>query len=103
MAWCLGSLLRYVPLLGLVSWTSPTASVYLRQPPAVQVRTWAAELFFWDRILCSLSWSSHVDNLCAVSYSLPLYIYFVQSAIIIYLGVIAQFVGEFDCSMMMTV
>jgi hypothetical protein len=25
VAWCLGSLLRGVPLLGLVSWTSPSA------------------------------------------------------------------------------
>jgi hypothetical protein len=43
--------------------------------PAVQVRTWATELVFGDRTLCSLSRSSHVDNLRAVSYPLPLYIY----------------------------
>jgi hypothetical protein len=77
VAWCLGSLLRGVPLLGLVLWTSPSApaaalvsrSTSRRAGPNV-----GAELAFWDRNLCSLSWSSHVDNLRAVSYPLHLYI-----------------------------
>jgi hypothetical protein len=61
---------------GRLSWPQQRLE-YLRQPPAVQVQTWAAELVFWDRTLCSLSWPSHVDNLRAVSYSLPRFTYWV--------------------------
>jgi hypothetical protein len=78
VAWCLGFLLRGVHLLGLVPWAFPSvsaAALVSPKPPAVQARTWAAELVFWDRTSCSLSWSSHVDNLRVVSCPLPHFIY----------------------------
>jgi hypothetical protein len=38
MAWCLGSLLRGVPLLGLVSWTSPSAPAAALVSPSTSCR-----------------------------------------------------------------
>jgi hypothetical protein len=99
VAWCLGSLLRGVPLLGLVPWTSPTASAAAPVSPSTSRRAGPdvgdgigflgqnlvfAELVFPRRqsTCCELPVASHylLNN-------------FVQSASIIYLGVIAQFVG----------
>jgi hypothetical protein len=109
MAWCLGSLLRGVPLLGMVPWTSPSAptaalvslSTSRRAGPEMDggigflgQNLVFAELVFPRRqfTCCELPVASHylLSN-------------FVQSASIIYLGVIAQSVAGFNCSMMIAV
>jgi hypothetical protein len=65
-------------LLGPVPWTSPSAPAAALVSPSTSRRAGpdvGGGLVFWDRTSCSLSWSSHVDNLRAVSYPLPLIIY----------------------------
>ena len=109
MAWCLGSLLRGVPLLGLVPWTSPTASVAALVSPSTSRRAGpdvggGIGFLGQNLVFAELVFPRRQSTSCELSVaSLYLLSNFVQFASIIYLGVIVQFVDRVDCSMMITV
>jgi hypothetical protein len=109
VAWCLGSLLDGVPLLGLVPWTSPSApaaalvslSTSRRAGPDV-----GGGIGFLGQslVFAELVFPCRQSTCCELPVaSLYLSSIFVQSASIIYLGVIAHFVDRVDCSMMIAV
>jgi hypothetical protein len=109
VAWCLGSLLRGVPLLGLVPWTSPSAPVAALVSPSTSRRVGpdvGDRIGFLGQnlVFAELVFPRRQSTWCElIVASLYLLNNFVQSASIIYLGVIAQSVGEFDFSMMLAV
>jgi hypothetical protein len=109
VAWRLGSLLRGIPLLGLVPWTSPSApaaalvspSTFRHASPDV-----GGEIGFLEQnlVFAELIFPRRQSTCCELPVaSLYLLRNFMQFASIIYLGVIAQFVGRVDCSMMIAV
>jgi hypothetical protein len=94
VAWCLGSLLRGV-LLGLVSWTSPTASAAVLVSPSIS-RCVGLDVgggigFLGQNFLfAELVFPCRQSTCCELHVaSLYLLFNFVQYASIIYLGVIA--------------
>jgi hypothetical protein len=99
VAWCLGFLLRGVPLLGPVPWTSPTASAAALVSPSTSRRAGpdvgggigflGQNLVFAEQVFPRRQ-STCCELLVASYYLLS---NFVQSASILYLGVIALFVG----------
>jgi hypothetical protein len=109
VVWCLGSLLRGVPLLGLVSWTSPSAPAAALVSPSTSRRVGpdvGSEIGFLGQnlVFAELIFPYRQSTCYELSVaSLYLLCNFVQSASIIYLGVIAQFVGGFGCSIMIAV
>ena len=109
VAWCLGSLLRGVPLLGLVPWTSPSAPAAALVSPSTSRRAGpdvggGIGFLGQNLVFAELVFPRRQSTCCELPVaSLYLLSNFVQSASIIYLGVIAQFVGGFDCSMMIAV
>ena len=109
MAWCLGSLLRGVSLLGLVPWTSPSAPAAPLVSPSTSRRTGpdvggGIGFLGQNLVFAELVFPRRFSTCCELLVtSLYLLSNFVQSASIIYLGVIAQSVGGFDCSMMIAV
>jgi hypothetical protein len=100
VAWCLGSLLRGVPLLGLVSWTSPSAPaaalVFLstshRAGPDVggEIGFLGQNLVFAELVF------PRRQSACCELFVVSLYFLFnfVQAASIKYLGVIALLWAE---------
>jgi hypothetical protein len=95
MAWCLGSLLRGVRLLGLVPWTSPSTPAAALVSPSTSRR---AGPDVGDRIgflgqnlvFAELVFPRRQYTCCELFVaSLYLLFHFVQSASIKYLGVIA--------------
>jgi hypothetical protein len=109
VAWSLGSLLCGVSLLGLVSWTSLSApaaalvssSTSRRAGPDVGGRI---GFLGQNLVFAELVFPCRQSTCCELLVvSLYLLNNFVQSASIIYLGVIAQSVSGFDCSMMIAV
>jgi hypothetical protein len=109
VAWCLGSLLRGVPPLGLVPWTSPSAPVVALVSPSTSRRAGpdvGGRIGFLgqDLVFADLVFPRRQSMCCELLVaSLYLLNNFVQSVSIIYLGVIAHSVGRFDCSMMIAV
>jgi hypothetical protein len=105
VTWCLGSLLHGVSLLGLVPWTSPTASV----SPSTSRHAGpdvggGIDFLGQNLVFAELVFPRRQSTCCELPIvSLYLLNNFVQSASIIYLGVIAQFVGGFMRSMMIAV
>jgi hypothetical protein len=109
VAWCLGSLLRGVPLLGLVPWTSPTASAAALVSPSTS-RCAGSDVgggigFLGQNfVFVELVFPRKQSTCCELPVaSIYLLFKFVQSASIIYLGVIEQIVGGSICSMMIAV
>jgi hypothetical protein len=106
---CLGSLLRGVPLLELVSWTSPSAPAAALVSSSTSRRVGpdvgsGIGFLGYNLVLAELVFPRRQSTCCELPVaSLYLLSNFVQSASNIYLGVIAQFVGGFDCSMMIAV
>jgi hypothetical protein len=95
VAWCLGSLLRGVRLLGLVLWTSPTASAAALVSPSTSCCAcpdvgggigFLGQNFVFAKLIFPRRQST-----CRELYVTSLYLLFnfVQSASIKYLGVIA--------------
>jgi hypothetical protein len=109
VAWCLGSLLRGVRLLGLVPWTSPSASAAALVSPSTSRRAGpdvGSGIGFLGQnlVFAELVFPRRQSTCCELPVaSLNLLSNFVQSASIQYLGVIALFVGGFVCSMMIAV
>jgi hypothetical protein len=109
VVWCLGSLLRGVPLLGLVPWTSPSAPAAALVSPSTSRRVGpdvGGGIGFLGQnfVFAELIFPHRQSTCCELSVaSLYLLCNFVQFASIIYLGVIAQFVGGFGCSIMIAV
>jgi hypothetical protein len=109
VASCLGSLLHGVLLLGLVPWTSPSAPAAAPVSPSTSrcvgpdvgggIGFLGQNLVFAELVFPRRQ-STCCELLVASLYSLN---NFVQSASIFYLGVIAQSVGGFDCSMIIAV
>jgi hypothetical protein len=101
----LGSLLRGVPLLGLVPWTSPSAPTTALVSPSTSRRAGpdvGSRIGFLGQnlVFVELVFPCRQSTCCELPVaSLYLLSNFVQFASIIYLGVIAQFVGRVDCSM----
>jgi hypothetical protein len=109
VAWCLGSLLHGVPLLGLVPWTSHSAPATALVSPSTSHRAgpdvgdrigFLGQNLVFAELVFPRRQSTCCDLLVAFIYLLS---NFVQSASIIYLVVITQFVGGFVCSMMIAV
>ena len=109
MAWCLSSLLRGVLLLGLVPWTSPSAPAAALVSPSTSRRAgpdvgggigFLGQNFVFAELIFPRRQSTYCELPVASIYLLN---NFVLSASIIYLGVIAQFVGGFISSMMIAV
>jgi hypothetical protein len=107
VAWCLGSLLRGVHLLGLVPSSAPAAapvspSTSRRAGPDV-----GGGIGFLGQnlVFTELVFPHRQSTCCELLFIASLYLLsnFVQSTIIIYLGVIAQFMGRVDCSMMIAI
>jgi hypothetical protein len=95
MAWCLGSLLRGVFLLGLVLWTSPTTSAAALVSPSTSCCAgpdvgggigFLGQNFVFAELIFPRRQSTCCELFVA---SLYLLFNFVQSASIKYLGVIA--------------
>jgi hypothetical protein len=109
VAWCLGFLLRGVPLLGLVPRTSPSAPAAALVSSSTSRRAGSdvgGGIGFLGQTLCvaELVFPRRQSTCCELLVaSLYLLNNFVQSASIIYLGVIEQSVGGFDCSTMIAV
>jgi hypothetical protein len=108
VAWCLGSLLCGVLLLGLVPWTSHTASAALVSPSTSRRADsdvgGGIGFLGHNLVFAELIFPRRQSTCCELPVvSLYLLSNFMNSASIIYLGVIAQFVGGFDCSMMIAV
>jgi hypothetical protein len=109
MAWCLGSLLRGVPLLGLVPWTSLSALAAALVSPSTSRRAGpnvggGIGFLGQNLVFAELVFPRRQSTCCELLVvSLYLLNNFVQSASTIYLGAIAQSVGGFDCSMMIAV
>jgi hypothetical protein len=109
MTWCLGSLLRGVPLLGLVPWTSPSAPAAALVSPSTSHRAGpnvggGIGFLGQNLVFAELVFPRRQSTCCELPVaSLYLLSNFVQSASNIYLGVTAQFVSGFDCSMMIAV
>jgi hypothetical protein len=109
VAWCLGSLLRGIPLLGLVSWTSLSAPATALVSPSTSRRAdpdvGGGIVFLGQNLVFVELVFPHRQYTCCELPVASLYLLsnFVQSASNIYLGVIAQFVGGFDCSMIIAV
>jgi hypothetical protein len=95
VAWCLGSLLRGVPLLGLVPWTSLMASAAARVSPSTSRRAGpdvggGIGFLGQNLVFAELAFPRRQSTCCELLVaSLYLLSNFVQSASIIYLGVIA--------------
>jgi hypothetical protein len=95
VAWCLGSLLRGVRLLGLVLWTSPTASAAALVSPSTSRRAapdvgGRIDFLGQNLVFAELIFPCRQSTCCVLSVaSLYLLFNFVQSASIKYLGVIA--------------
>jgi hypothetical protein len=102
VAWCLGSLLRGVPLLGLVPRTSPSAPAAAPVSPSTSRRAGpdvggGIGFLGQNLVFAELVFPRRQSTCCELPVaSLYLLNNFVQSASIIYLGVIAQFVYELD-------
>jgi hypothetical protein len=98
-----------VPLLGLVPWTSPSAPASALVSPSTSRRAGpdvGGEIGFLGQnlVFAELVFPRRQSTCCELLVaSLYLLNNFVQSASIIYLSVIAQSVGGFDCSMMIAV
>jgi hypothetical protein len=109
VAWCLGSLLCGVLLLGLVPWTSHTASAAALVSLSTSHRAGSdvggvIGFLGHNLVFAELIFPRKQSTCCELPVvSLYLLSNFMNSASIIYLGVIAQFVGGFDCSMMIAV
>jgi hypothetical protein len=109
VAWCLGSLLRGVPLLGLVPWTSPSApaaALVSQSTSCCAGPDVGGGIGFLEEnlVFAELVFPRRQSTCCELPVaSLYLLNNFVQSASIFYLGVIAQSVGGFDCSMIIAV
>jgi len=109
VAWCLGSLLRGVPLLGLVSRTSPSTPTAALVSPSTSRRAGpdvggGIGFLGQNLVFAELVFPRRQSTCCELPVtSIYLLSNFVQSASIIYLGVIAQFVGGFISSMMIAV
>ena len=109
MAWCLGSLLRGVPLLGLVSRTSPSTPAAALVSPSTFRRAGldvggGIGFLGQNLVFAELVFPRRQSTCCELPVaSIYLLSNFVQSASIIYLCVIAQFVGGFISSMMIAV
>jgi hypothetical protein len=95
VAWCLGSLLRGVRLLGLVLWTSPTASVAALVSPST-FRCAGPDVgggigFLGQNFVFAELIFPRRQSTCCELFVASIYLLFnfVQSASIIYLGVIA--------------
>jgi hypothetical protein len=95
VAWCLGSLLRGVRLLGLVPWTSHTASAAALVSPSISRRAgpdvggrigFLGQNFVFAELIFPRRQSTCCELFVALLY-LPFN--FVQSASVKYLGVIA--------------
>jgi hypothetical protein len=95
VAWCLGSLLRGVPLLGLVPWTSHTVSVSALVSPSTSCCAspdvgGGIGFLGQNFVFAELVFPRRQSTCCELPVaSLYLLFNFVQSASIIYLGVIA--------------
>jgi hypothetical protein len=109
VAWCLGSLLRGVPLLRLVLWTSPSAPaaalVSLSTSHRAGPDVGGGIVFLGQNLVFAELVFPHRQSTCCELLVASLYLLynFVQSASIFYLVVIAQSVGGFDCLMMIAV
>jgi hypothetical protein len=109
VAWCLGSLLRGVPLVRLVPWTSPSAPTVALVSPSTSRRAGpdvGGGICFLGQnlVFAAMVFPRRFSTCCELPVaSLYLLSNFVQSASIIYLGVIAQFMGGVYCSMMIAV
>jgi hypothetical protein len=109
VAWCLGSLLCDVPLLGLLSWKSPSAPAAVLVSPSTSGRAGpdvggGIGFLGQNLVFAELVFPRRQSMCCELPVaSLYLLSNFVQFASIIYMGVIAQFVGRVDCSMMIAV
>ena len=96
-------------LLGLVPWTSPSALAAALVSPSTSRRTGpdvGGGIGFLEQnlVFAELVFPCRQSTCCELpAASLYLLSNFVQSSSIIYLGLIAQFVGGFDCSMMIAV
>jgi hypothetical protein len=95
VAWCLSFLLRGVPLLGLVPWTSPSASAATLVSPSTSRHAGpdvggGIGFLGQNLVFAELVFPRRQSTCCELPVaSLYLLINFVQSASIIYLGVIA--------------
>jgi hypothetical protein len=109
VAWCLGSLLRGVLLLGLVPWTSPSALAAAPVSPSTSCCAGpdvggGISFLGQNLVFAELVFPRGQSTCCELPVaSLYLLNNFVQSASIFYLGVIAQYVDGFDCSMIISV
>jgi hypothetical protein len=109
VVWCLGSLLPGVPLLGPVPWTSLSAPTVALVSPSTS-RCVGPDVgggigfLGQNLVFAELVFPRRLSTCCELPVaSLYLLSNFVQYASIIYLGVIAQFVRGFDCSMIIVV
>ena len=95
VAWCLGSLLRGVRLLGLVPWTSPSAPAAALVSPSTSRRAGpnvggGIGFLGHNLVFAELAFPRRQSTCCELFVvSLYLLFNFVQSASIKYLGVIA--------------
>ena len=95
VAWCLGSLLRGVPLLGLVPWTSPSAPAAALVSPSTSRRAGpdvggGIGFLGQNLVFAELVFPRRQSTCCELFVvSIYLLFNFVQSASIKYLGVIA--------------
>jgi hypothetical protein len=95
VAWCLSSLLRGVPLLGLVLWTSPSAPAAALVSPSTSRRAGpdvggGIGFLGQNLVFAELVFPRRQSTCCELFVvSLYLLFNFVQSASIKYLGVIA--------------
>jgi hypothetical protein len=95
VAWCLGSLLRGVRLLGLVPWTSPSAPTVTLVSPSTSRRAGpdvgGGIGFLEQNLVFAELVFPHRQSTCCELFVASLYLLFnfVQSASINYLGVIA--------------
>jgi hypothetical protein len=100
VVWCLGSLLRGIPLLGLVPWTSPLAPAATLVSPSTSRRAGpdvASRIGFLGQnlVFAELVFPRRQSACCELFVvSLYLLFNFVQSASIKYLGVIALLWAE---------
>ena len=109
MAWCLGSLLRGVRLLGLVLWTSPMASAAALVSPSTSRRAgqdMGSSIGFLGQnlVFAELVFPRRFSTCCELPVTLLYLLFnFVQSASIKILGCDCTVVGRFVCSMMIAV